>query len=281
MGTEHPADDDCEFGTQLHVSGGTAPSHVVMINHVVADERGRAVTLRFVALLSGSVLQDELIVAESRFARMFPSIDGHAFFLIETPPEESEKMERLLERELSSFAFDAATTQARLADYLAVQNTYLSTFQSLGGFGLLLGYKVMENFNYPFLARNISDFWRRWHISLTSFCRDYVYMGTISVTRNAALAAIASMMVMALWHEFSVRYVVWGIYHGIGIMIWQQFQHIKTYLPQTDKKIAVYPWRVFATLLTLHYVLVGFILVRHDTLAGAVKFLGKIFLFWV
>lgn len=149
------------------------------------------------------------------------------------------------------------------------------------GFGLLLGYRVMENFNYPFLARNISDFWRRWHISLTSFCRDYVYMGTISVTRNAAVAAIAAMLVLGLWHEFSIRYIVWGIYHGVGIMIWQQFQHLKTHLPQTDKKIAVYPWRVFSTLLTLHYVLVGFVLVRHDTLGGAAKYLGKIFLFWM
>lgn len=148
------------------------------------------------------------------------------------------------------------------------------------GFGLLLGFKVMENFNHPFLAANISDFWKRWHISLTSFCRDYVYMGTISVTRSASLAAIASMLVMGLWHEFSLRYLVWGLYHGIGIMAWQQFQILKRYLPQTTNKMAVYPWRVFATLLTLHYVFIGFILVRHDTLGAAFSYLGKIFLFW-
>lgn len=148
------------------------------------------------------------------------------------------------------------------------------------GFGMLLGYRVMENFNWPFLARNVSEFWRRWHISLTSWCRDYVYMGTISVTRQAWLAALAAMLVMGLWHEFSLRYIVWGLYQGAGIVIWQKFQNIKTHLPQVRNRPVLWGIHVFSTLLTLHYVLVGMMLVHHGTLGEAFDFLGTIFFFW-
>jgi alginate O-acetyltransferase complex protein AlgI len=154
------------------------------------------------------------------------------------------------------------------------------------GFGLLLGVRVMENFNWPFLARNISDFWRRWHISLTSWCRDYVYMGTVSTARSTALAAVAAMLVMGLWHEFSVRYVVWGIYQGLGIIIWQVFQNFKVYLPSLQptnatNKLLLMVIQVLSTLLTLHYVLVGFMIVRHDSLEQAFNFIKTIFLFWI
>lgn len=148
------------------------------------------------------------------------------------------------------------------------------------GFGMLLGFRVIENFNWPFLARNVSDFWRRWHISLTSWCRDYVYMGTISVTRQAWLAALAAMLVMGLWHEFSLRYIIWGLYQGAGIVIWQKFQNIKPWLPQIRSRPLLLLLRIFSTLLTLHYVLVGMMLVHHGTLGEAIDFLGTIFLFW-
>ena len=102
------------------------------------DERGQPVRLRFVALLKGSMLQDELIVSEVDFSRLFPSISGYSFFLIETP-DELGGAKALLESELAGFGFDMGSSRSRLAAYLAVQNTYLATFQTLGGFGLILG----------------------------------------------------------------------------------------------------------------------------------------------
>ncbi|QDV89537.1 ABC transporter permease YtrF precursor [Phycisphaerae bacterium RAS2] len=103
------------------------------------DERGLPVKLRLVATLAGSVLQGELIIAESHFKRLYPSIAGYSFFLIDVPPERAEQVESALEHDLSYLGFDAAHTAARLAAYLAIENTYLSTFQSLGGLGLVLG----------------------------------------------------------------------------------------------------------------------------------------------
>src|SRR5690606_22484260 len=85
------------------------------------------------------------------------------------------------------------------------------------GVSRLLGFRVMENFHYPFIAQNIGDFWKRWHISLSSWCRDYAYMPVWSRLRNGALAALASMLILGLWHELSWRYLAWGLYHGAGI----------------------------------------------------------------
>jgi hypothetical protein len=105
----------------------------------IDNERGVPQRLRFVALLSQSMLQDELIVSAESFSRLFPSIDGYAFFLIETPADRARQLEQTLESALTTYGLDAASTVDRLNAYLAVQNTYLYTFQMLGGFGLVLG----------------------------------------------------------------------------------------------------------------------------------------------
>lgn len=93
------------------------------------------------------------------------------------------------------------------------------------GFSLMLGIKIEENFNYPFLSRNINEFWQRWHISLSTWCKDYVFVPITATTRSVLLASFATMVIIGLWHEFSLRYVLWGFYHGIGVYA---FQFIKT-----------------------------------------------------
>ncbi len=103
------------------------------------DELGNPVHLRMVGMLAGSVLQGELVIAEDRFVRMFPSIAGHGFFLIESPPSDASRLRLALERDLNIYGFDVESTNDALAKYMAVENTYISTFQTLGGLGLLLG----------------------------------------------------------------------------------------------------------------------------------------------
>jgi ABC-type antimicrobial peptide transport system permease subunit len=105
----------------------------------ITDEQGALVPLRFVALLRGSLLQGELIVSEENFKALYPSISGPAFFLIEAPSKDPSKLAASLERELSDFGFDATPSVERLAAYGNVQNMYLSTFQVLGGLGMVLG----------------------------------------------------------------------------------------------------------------------------------------------
>lgn len=87
------------------------------------------------------------------------------------------------------------------------------------GAGLLWGIRVMENFNAPFMATNMQDFWRRWHISLSSWCRDYVFQPLVALSRNRWFALMSAMLVLALWHEISLRYIVWGSIQTILILL--------------------------------------------------------------
>jgi putative ABC transport system permease protein len=100
---------------------------------------GAPVRLRVVAALSDSIFQSELLMSESDFLRLFPDQEGYRVFLIDTPPEKAEQVASVLEDRLSDFGFDAMGAEEKLAGFHQVENTYLSTFQTLGGLGLLLG----------------------------------------------------------------------------------------------------------------------------------------------
>jgi ABC-type antimicrobial peptide transport system permease subunit len=89
--------------------------------------------------LKNSIFQGDVLMSEESFLELFPSTGGHRFFLMRAPAADADRLQTALEDRLADFGFDALTTRRRLADLFAVQNTYLSTFQSLGGLGLLLG----------------------------------------------------------------------------------------------------------------------------------------------
>jgi alginate O-acetyltransferase complex protein AlgI len=144
------------------------------------------------------------------------------------------------------------------------------------GFAMLLGFHVMENFDNPYFKRNISEFWRAWHISLTSWCREYIYTSVTAVARRPAFGAIASLVVIGLWHEISMRYLAWGLYHGLGIVGWQLFQNWKP-----DSWRAKGKWTRccaigLSILLTLNFVIIGFAITKEPTLAGGFAILLKI-----
>jgi ABC-type antimicrobial peptide transport system permease subunit len=103
----------------------------------------RPLDLQFVGAVRDSVLQGELIMSEENFVRLFPSQQGYRYFLIDAPGvntvDEASQLAGVLEKELTTFGFDAVTATERLEAFHRVENTYLSTFQSLGSLGLLLG----------------------------------------------------------------------------------------------------------------------------------------------
>lgn len=105
----------------------------------VEYEDGTQITFRVAGLLANSILQGSLIISEEDFKRKFPRVSGYRYFLVHSPAGESVAVSQMLEERLSDQGFDATDTHQLLVDLLAVQNTYLSTFQALGGLGLLLG----------------------------------------------------------------------------------------------------------------------------------------------
>ncbi|MCS6850587.1 MAG: ABC transporter permease, partial [Gemmataceae bacterium] len=105
----------------------------------VTDERGQPATLRIAGLLQDSVFQSGLVMAEANFLRLYPSHEGYHLLLIETPPERTQAVADLLTRVLARHGVEVLLSADLLSAYLRVENTYLSTFQALGGLGLLLG----------------------------------------------------------------------------------------------------------------------------------------------
>lgn len=95
--------------------------------------------LEVAGMLDGSVFQGVLLMSERNFLRLFPDRAGFQYYLIEVDPADAARLSTLLETELGDYGFDVVRTSDRLAEFLSVQNTYLSTFQTLGGLGLLLG----------------------------------------------------------------------------------------------------------------------------------------------
>jgi len=105
----------------------------------VPDGQGNPVKLRLVGLLKDSVFQGELLMSEENFLTLYPRQEGYQFFLVDAPAARLNEAKAMLAKALADYGFSVESSARRLESYLAVENTYLATFQALGGLGLLLG----------------------------------------------------------------------------------------------------------------------------------------------
>lgn len=113
-------------------------------------------------------------------------------------------------------------------DWISLYLTFAG-FSSLAiGLSLMTGLRIEENFNAPWRARNLVEFWNRWHMTLTGFCRDYVFRPVSAATRSAYPGVLAAMLAMGLWHETSLYWLGWGLWQGLGITITQLAFRIPT-----------------------------------------------------
>lgn len=137
------------------------------------------------------------------------------------------------------------------------------------GLALMFGFHFLENFNYPYIAKSVSEFWRRWHISLGSWFRDYVYIplggNRVSPWKQYRNLGIVWMLT-GLWHGASWTFVAWGAYYGIWIMLEKAF---------LGKILARVP--VLATVWTLVLVLVGWVFFRAETFPEAITYIQAMF----
>jgi alginate O-acetyltransferase complex protein AlgI len=113
----------------------------------------------------------------------------------------------------------------------------LSAYTDLAiGFSALFGFRIMENFHLPFLQKNLSDFWRSWHISLSTWCRNNVYFPVFGLTRKVWLGLYASMLTMGLWHYVDLQWLAWGLYHGTGLVVFSRWERWKKKRRKARKK---------------------------------------------
>lgn len=135
------------------------------------------------------------------------------------------------------------------------------------GVSRLFGYKIMENFNRPFFQRNVAMFWRNWHISVYSWIRDYFFFpffGYRASTLKIYVGIFMTMIVFMLWHKGNLNFLLLGIYHGLGLVVWQLFQEMKRKYPPI-RKWSLRPYvRPVAIFLTFNFVSVSFLLFYLD-----------------
>ena len=142
------------------------------------------------------------------------------------------------------------------------------------GVAMLLGFRFPENFNQPYRATSIQDFWRRWHITLSSWLRDYLYIplggsrdGLAKRDRNLFL----TMLLGGLWHGAAWPFVVWGAYQGAGLVVERRLVEWRA-----DRQPN--PWATpLKWLATFHFVCLGWLFFRAETLADAWNMLGRLF----
>ncbi len=110
------------------------------------------------------------------------------------------------------------------------------------GLGKIMGFDLGINFNFPYQARNITDFWRRWHISLSSWLRDYVYIplgGNRKGKRRMYINLFITMLVGGLWHGANWKFVFWGAMHGVGLAVHKASQKVLGKIPDNAFFISI------------------------------------------
>jgi alginate O-acetyltransferase complex protein AlgI len=138
------------------------------------------------------------------------------------------------------------------------------------GLGKMFGFEFMENFNYPYISQSIREFWRRWHISLSSWFRDYLYFplgGNRSSPGRTGLNLIIVFFLCGLWHGASWTFVVWGLYHGCFLILERT-----RFGPFLDSRAAL-----FRHIYTLLVVLLGWVFFRAESLGQALTFFSALF----
>ena len=138
----------------------------------------------------------------------------------------------------------------------------------------LLGYKLCLNFNFPYFASSITDFWRRWHISLSTWLKDYLYIplggnrgGKLFTYRNLML----TMVLGGLWHGAAWTFVIWGFLHGIALIVHKEWVAVSKRLPKVLSTSSTLGWlgAIWSVALTFYWVCITWIFFRADSLASA------------
>jgi alginate O-acetyltransferase complex protein AlgI len=171
-------------------------------------------------------------------------------------------------------AFKYPDTQNTISTIAAVLGYTLQIFLDFSGYTLivvglamLLGVTLPLNFRQPYLATNLRDFWRRWHISLSTFIRDYVYIplgGSRLGYFRAQFNIMAAMLISGLWHGASHTFLVWGALHGVGMVgqnVYERWIGIKMPL-------------MLGRLMTFSFVCLGWIFFRANSSEAALQLIG-------
>jgi D-alanyl-lipoteichoic acid acyltransferase DltB (MBOAT superfamily) len=177
--------------------------------------------------------------------------------------------------------FDAPGSFSGLENLLAVYGYGLQIYCDFSGYtdiaigvALMLGFRLPVNFNSPYKAANITDFWRRWHISLSRWLKDYLYI-SLGGNRRGRLRTninlLITMLIGGLWHGAALRFILWGGIHGIALIIHKSWMRI-TGTVKKDNRVT----RLISIIITFNFVSFCWILFRAEDMESARIMLERI-----
>ena len=142
------------------------------------------------------------------------------------------------------------------------------------GLGRMLGFEFLENFNYPYISASITEFWRRWHISLSFWLRDYVYIplgGNRKGKIRQYVNLFLTMLIGGFWHGAGFTYVIWGAIHGVALVVHKMCMPWLKLIPDN------WAVKLLSGLLTFTTVMLAFVFFRAESVAEATTIIGGIF----
>ncbi len=237
----------------------------------------------FPHLVAGPIVRPrDLLPQLERPPSLTREMGGEALFLIAlglvkklviSDQLSSNLVDRVFERPAS---FSALEVLAGVYGYAVQIYCDFSGYTDIAiGSALLLGVRFPKNFDAPYQAANIADFWRRWHISLSTWLRDYLYI-PLGGNRGPSWATYKNLMITmvlgGLWHGASWTFVFWGFLHGLGLGVTRAWERRRGGGPGESGAAA----RVLGTVLTFHYVCLAWIFFRAPTFRQALLVLKQI-----
>lgn len=143
------------------------------------------------------------------------------------------------------------------------------------GLGRMFGFHFVENFNLPYISKSITEFWRRWHISLSTWFRDYVYIPLGGNRKHVYRNLLIVFFLTGLWHGASWNFLEWGGWNGLFLLI-ERFRRNKRKTTGKTEKESL-PVSILKTIITLFIVNIGWVIFRAPNLHDAVMYLGNMF----
>ncbi len=234
----------------------------------------------FPQMVAGPIVRASVFLPQVRTAPHVSKADfGKAVFLICIGLFKKAVISDYISINFVDRIFDNPGLYTGLENLLGVYGYALQIYCDFSGYtdmaigiALLLGYKLPANFNSPYQSASITEFWRRWHISLSSWLRDYLYI-SLGGNRKGKIRTYINLMITmllgGLWHGAALRFVIWGALHGVGLAF-EKF--INSIISIPKNKLT----RILGVLITFHFVCFSWIFFRADSMEVAGSMLRQI-----
>jgi alginate O-acetyltransferase complex protein AlgI len=244
----------------------------------------------FPHLVAGPIVRGEELLPQIRTRRDPRRIDvGRAAHLIFGGLFKKVVISSFLATAIVDPVFGAAGQHSSLEILLAIYGYAVQIYCDFSGYtdiaigvALLLGFRFPQNFDRPYTARSLQDFWRRWHITLSRWLRDYLYIPLGGNRRGRVrtyVNIVLTMLLGGLWHGADLHFIVWGGIHGGGQAIghWRREERVRRGLPPQAEDPASQVWQRVAT---FHLVCLGWVFFRATSVGAGFAMLARLFTAW-